>query len=458
MLSGISTNTSAAFNPNSYLVTSIDLTNHAGRVIDISRIVTDFTINESIYLTSVTAKFSIQDSVNLFEEMQLIGQEIIRVKLVRKDNLPGAIEKTIDLTLYITEYPLYGRSTHKQHMQVYTISAISKHAYISQFKVLSRAVKGLTSNLIQKILQDDLLVPSSNITVIGNPISQFQGIIPNMKPLDAIEWLRRRTYDKDGSPFYIFESVTEGIILRSLSSMVKSKTNPLYATYIESKGYNARPITEKDYFSKASRIIEISSILKLSKVSAGRSGAYASTNHFLDMSTKTYVVTTFDYNKHFNVDNTLENNSTLSSKFKMSQFGVNSKKVPLNEMAEAADEFIPLNTIAYSNGSTINNYQGMARDHIDKANAFSENLETYIHELKLFGDYTLNAGRRVALQLPKAQDPTAKKDGAEVQDANLYDSTFSGSYLVTGVVHKFDDHGYYCNVRVKRDSLSFKLS
>ena len=458
MLGGISTTTDVAFSPDSYLVDAIELTNHAGRMIDIRFIVTNFTISESIYLTSVSAKFSIQDSVNLFEEMQLIGQETIRIKLVRQDNIPGAVKKTIELQLYVTEYPLYGRVSAKQHVQVYMISAISKHAYMSQFKILSRAIKGPTSNQIFKILQNDLLVPASQITILGDPVTQFQGIIPSMKPLDAIEWLRRRTYDKDGSPFHIFESVTGGIILRSLSSLVREKTNPLYATYTDSRGFTKNPLTPEEYKQKASRILEVSSTLKLSKVSAGRNGAYASSNHFLDISTKSYIVKVFDYKKHFNTQNTLEAKSILSDKFKIQQYGVNSKEVPLNEMSQAADEFISLNAIAYSTDSTVDNYQGMGRDYIDKAKAFTENLETYIHELELFGDFTLNAGSRVKLQFPKAEDPTAKKNGAEVQDAKLYDSTFTGFYLVTGVVHNFDDTGYRCRVRVKKDSLSFKLS
>jgi hypothetical protein len=456
--SGISTVSSTAFTPASYLVHSIDLTNHAGRVIDIKMVVTDFVVTESIYMTSVTAKFSIQDSVNLFEEMQLIGQETIRIKLFRQDNIINAFLKSIDLTFFVTEYPLYGRADGKQHMQVYTITGISEHAYVSQFKVISRAVTGLTSTLIQKILENDLLVPAKNISIIGDPISQFQGIIPNMKPLNAIEWLRRRTYDKDGSPFYIFQTVTRGIILQSLSSMLKQSTNPLYATYTDSKGYTETPISDKDYAQQASRILEVTSTLKLSKILGGMNGAYASSNHYLDISTKSYKVKFFDYNKHFNSKNTLQGNPILSNTFKIHEYGNNSEKVSLNEMVQASEEFIPLNVIAYSPDGNINNYQGMSRDFLDKANAFQENMETYIHDIHLMGDYTLNAGCRIKLQFPKAEDPSVKKIGAEVQDTERYDSTFTGFYLAVSVVHKFGDDGYYCDVRVKRDSLSFKLS
>ena len=458
-LSGISTTTTLAFTPEAFLTNSITLTNHAGRVVDIKSVVTDFTVTESIYMTAVGISLNIKDEVNMFEEMQLIGQEIITIDLVREDNLAAATRKTIKLTFYVAEYPLYGRMSDRLHLQVYTITGISKHAYVSQFKSLSRAITGSTVSQIQKILINDLDVPAKTITVIGDPISQFQGIIPTMKPMDAIEWLRRRTYDKDGSPFYVFESVTGGIIIQSLSSMVKEKTNPLYATYTDSKTYDSEAISHEEYAQKAGCILEASSSIKMSKILSARSGAYASNNHYLDMSTKSYVVKIFDYDKHFNIQNTLENKSILSTKFKIKQFGINSEPVPLNKMWDASDSFIPLNILSYSADATVNNYQGMCRDHHDKNNAFTENLDTYIHDLHLFGDYTLNAGRRVKLRFPRAKDPTAERNDTDrINDAKVFDNTFTGFYLVTSVVHKFSTgDGYFCDIRVKRDSLSFNL-
>lgn len=457
--SGVSTVSALAYTPEAYLANAITLTNHSGKVMDIKAIITDFKISESIYMAGISVTLNIQDSVNFFEEMQLIGQEIIYIDLVREDNLPNAVKKTIKLTLYVTEYPLYGRVSTRQHVQVYAIIAVSEHAFISQFKSLSKAITGSTSEQIQNILKNDLNVPAERITVIGDPISQFQGIIPNMKPLDAIEWLRRRTYDKDGSPFYVFESVTGGIIIQSLSSMVKEKTNPLYATYTDSKGFTNNAITHEDYAQKAARILNASSTLKMSKVLGGTSGAYASTNHFLDMSTKSYNVKIFDYDKHFNIVNTLESRSTLSTKFKLKLYGSNSPAVPLNEMSGAYDSFIPLNSMSYSTNGNVNNYQGMSRDYYSRKNAFEENLDTYTHDLNLFGDYTLNAGRRVRLEFPKAKDPTAAPDNTDqLNDTKLFDSTFTGFYLVTAVVHKFSTaDGYFCDVRVKKDSLSFNL-
>ena len=84
-------------------------------------------------------------------------------------------------------------------------------------------------------------------------------------------------------------------------------------------------------------------------------------------------------------------------------------------------------------------------------------LDTYEHDLKLNGDFGLNPGRKVKLQIPKAIDPTIYKEYSGKSAIYLYDEVISGTYLVTSVIHSFEDNEYYSNVRVKRDSLSLKL-
>jgi len=455
---GISKNTSVAFTPTAYLVDSIILRNHHGRTLDIRMIVTEIEITESLYLPSVMIKLSIKDSVNLFEELELIGQETIEIKLLRQDNAKDAVKKTVTMSFFVTEYPVYGRPQAIQHTQVYSIVGISQHAYISQFKSISRAVSGLTSKVMSDIFTNDLYTDIGYMTMRGEPVTQFNGIIPNMRPLDALEWLRRRTFDKDGSPFFLYETISEGINLRSLTNLVNPDTNWLYYTYTDSRGFNREALSKEDYVQRAQRILDISSSMKLSKPLSGSDGAYSSTNHFVDISTKSYTTKVFDYDKDFNVKNTLEQKSTFSKKFTLPIAGPKSKFVSLNEMALAHQEFIPTNSLAFSTDAGISNYQGMARDLIHKASAFEENFETYVHDIELCGDFSFNPGRRIKLQFPKAEDPTANKDGSNVKNSNRFDRTLSGYYLVTGVVHRFKDDQYFIRARVKRDSLSFNLT
>jgi len=123
--------------PDSFNCKEILIRNYKGVEKDIRNLVVKFTISESLYMNSIVAKFDINDSANFFEEFPITGQETIQLKLERKSAFTtGEPVEIIDLFLFVTEYPLYGRSG--QHRHVYSLSAISPHAYTSSFRKISR--------------------------------------------------------------------------------------------------------------------------------------------------------------------------------------------------------------------------------------------------------------------------------------------------------------------------------
>ena len=69
--------------PSAYVIDSIMLSNHNGRIIDIQKIVTDFTITESIYHPGLILSMNVKDVVNFMEEFKLTGHETITVNLSR---------------------------------------------------------------------------------------------------------------------------------------------------------------------------------------------------------------------------------------------------------------------------------------------------------------------------------------------------------------------------------------
>lgn len=85
--------------------------------------------------------------------------------------------------------------------------------------------------------------------------------------------------------------------------------------------------------------------------------------------------------------------------------------------------------------------------------AFTESLESTMHDIELFGDSYLNAGRVVELKFPKTQDPLTR----ETPKNERYDEILSGKYLIVSAVHILKDGEYFTNIRVKRDSLTIAI-
>lgn len=435
------------YSPFAYDIDSINIINHKGDKIDIQNIITDFSITESIYNSSLTFRANIKDDSDFFNEFGLNGEEIIEVTLsagTEFGNSKSSLQRAH--RFYVTEYPGYARSRSHQTTQAFSVTAVSLHAFVSKFKFISRAVDSLTSDEIKKIIEED--VGNIYVPTFGEwtPSSEsFKGIIPYMHPLDAAAWLLRRTHDSDDLPFFLYETFDStrlgenNIFLKSMRDLVESRE--VYRIYDSKVLFEAKEIGVKDYEEKSKRILDIASTFNLSKIYPASNGAFASVGLFLDISDKTITEETFKYK--FNSTTAIEKFSLLSESELKETLG--SK---ITELKEAAREYIPRNKLAFSGTSTgtANNYHGLSDDaKLAKIKSYEENLDAFICDLTIAGDLKLSPGKIIKLDLVK---PKEIMPG----DTRLKDIGLSGKYLVTSIIHIFDSE-YHCKIRVKRDSL-----
>jgi|TARA_R110000744_G_scaffold210826_2_gene329947 hypothetical protein len=447
----IENDSGTSLTPGSYNLKKVELTTHSGERLEIQNIVLNLNLTESIYTPNIVAKISVKDVNNLFESAPLIGQEEIHIILERKIWSTWRrkyITKDIDLKFTVTEYPLYGRPQ-EEHTQLYTIACVSVHAYDSQLKKISRAVDDVTSEEIERIITKDLKYKKFEIE--GKPISRMKGIINWQTPLDAAEWLRKQTYDKNMSPFLLFQTIDGTVNLSSLVELLKSDT---YHTYYDTREFQFGAYTEDDYNERASRILDIASNVKFGKIYQGVNGAWASENNYLDYAYKTYTKYDYNYEDDFKYKNTLNKKKAFSN-----DTGWFEKSI--NEMPQSHLEHVSINNLSY--GEKDINYNKLKENTNGITRAIDELLETASHDIKLHGDYELNPGTVIELKFPRAIDPIdmkkylAKMKNKPKADRDLWDEHLSGRHLITSVNHTFSGGEYFSEVRVKRDSFSIKL-
>ena len=439
--------------PSAYKLDSINITNYKGDTVDIKNLAVRMEITESLYVQSLKLKLTLKDSTNFIEEFPVTGQERVEVQIrstVKRGKSGKKTEKFIKklkLNFFITEYPTFGSVPGKYHTDVISLIGISEQSYISNQKKISRSYVNNTAKEIEKILKEDLNLPAKKFKTSDDAISSSRGIIPNQRPMDVIEWFRKQTYSENNySPFFFFQTLNGKYKLFSLASLIDDD-NPVFDTYHNTKNFNTEANTPEDYRQRETRILSISSDLKLNKSIQARAGAYASRNNYLDYSNKTYTNYEYNYVKDFSDKPSLESESVLSNKFKVADDN-------FIDFTQAHCEYISVNSNSFEGN---NNYNEMSKVSRHFLNAYNALHDTFTHDIRLNGNFKLNAGRKIELVFPKTIDPNAYRDVVKDPDDINKNRFLSGKYLITSAIHEFENDEYHVNIRVKRDSFSIKL-
>ena len=444
--------------PSAYKLEEVTITNKDSVAINLASVVAEIEITESIYSPTMICKISVLDESNILETLPIYGLETLHVRISRiqggdaeERGVQGSFQE-IDRVFYVTEYPLFGR-IRRERAQVWSMVGVSHHAWKNQLMRISRGYSGTITNEIVKIGKDAFGLTTN---ILGGAESKGQGIINIQTPLQAIDWFRRRLYEPDGTPFYYFESLQSKPTEISLESHSAIASKPPHSRYVDSRDFNVPAGTLEDYEARKERMVNVSSTLKLSKLSPARTGAFASENQFLDLATKTFTKKYYDYSM-FPLDSTLHGTSILKSPPPFEFQGDIENRagaptpIPNEENVETEYfshmEHLSLNSEAYLD-SSLQNYMQWSHTHVDILNAFPGVFDTLMHEIVVHGDFELNAGKTVTLKFPKAADPN------QTGKDKLYDESLSGKYIVLSAIHRFKDQEYYTDIRVKRDSFS----
>ena len=436
----ISLNTHEAITPQAYDLSSVVMTMHNGQEYDITSMVDEVTVTESIYRMALTSTFRLYDANNFFEDKQVSGQEKIvatwhRTAVNELDNV------RIEKTFYVADIPVYSRV--QDHSQVYQFDCITRLGFVNNTKLISRSFSGTPATIVKDIIENDLGYKDEVAFVSNNTSNIIRVIIPNWRPFNAIQWVLRNAVDNRGSSFYCYETFTEGVKILSYHEMLEAEN---YRTYSHGTFFNSDPHTSEDYDERRDRILEINSDMYMSKYNNVRLGAYASTTLSIDMTTKTYRRHRFNYvdefSEMYHVDHR-EVHPNISRGFTLND-------QTLDQQETAKMNFISNNALAY--GGEFNNYHAGRETNIGRHTAFEMNMDNFVHDVKIAGDYEIQPGVMIGLKIPKAVDPESRPNDNVDEDKHV-----SGDYLVTSVVHTFGDE-YICDMRCKKDVMSVELS
>ena len=414
-------NGSEALVPSSYNLAEVILTPSKGEARNITDLVGQISIRESLYAGSLQCSINILDAANVLEKLKVVSGEVLDLLITRR--LAGGETDKYSHTFRISEVSSFAKL--KPGTQTYVFKCISEHAYMSQLHTISKPFDNVPGALIQNICTDILAIDPEELSINTETKQTIKGIYPRMRPMYLINWLTRRSYD-NGSPFFFYETLGQGIHFDSYENII-NKDN--YNEFVHSPSVSSTPGGDEYNKQLKNKILKISTDLNMSKYIDAAAGAYSSTLHTLDIAQKTYKKTTFEYGK----DLMLNKNGVLPSNLVFDDRAIESHR-------ESTNFYVSLNTSAAGGGS---NYHAPSDSDILSANAYIENMDGTVLTIDIYGDFKLCVGMVITCNVIKSVESTKEKRGK--------DKYLSGKYVVTSIDHRFEDE-YIMQVLLKKDS------
>jgi hypothetical protein len=404
------------------------------RGIEISNLVTKFSITESIYFIGVTLDMTIVDGVNIIEKFKLSGNEKIKIKISKFDKHTQT-NNEIDLVFVIVDYPLFGKSGTRKY-QAFNITGITEHAFISAITSLSKHINGTPSDMIKSILINNLKYDEAKIDATKNANNIYDYIVPNLSPLIAISHILKTSCDSNLSPLLAWETL-KGVKIKGYSEIIEQQPYK-DRTYSVSVYTDNNSVEEEDlkFLQEITSVLQFSSNLKMSKIEQALGGAFASVSKNYDYSTKTYTETIYDCKQQDPI-NYISDYTSFTDKFL-----IDSKA--LNTYARACE----LDSITNNSISKNMPLNGKGYIHNKVKNSYLAQAEHITHLIKLHGDLDLSSGDIINLEVPS---------GNYNEDNSLIDNYFSGKYLIASIRHNFEG-SYTMELKIQRDGLNVDLS
>lgn len=266
-------------------------------VIDITNIVVECSLFESLYLPYVSGKILIADSSAVSSVMNFQGQERITMSLTVQD-------KVLTKDFIVHNVSRQTKSV-SDSSSTYLLELLEEHAYLSYFKKIRSAYSGNISEIIRQVFENEL----NTVVDIEESNQRIKALGVNRSPLAFSLWLRDRATSEFGEPMFLYSTLKEGMKMRSLGTLMNAAQNrPLSNTSFR---YSQVPYGEiEDRFLHEASIIE-SIVIEDNNdmILIAREGALKTKYIHFDPLTGEHG--TKDFNSIENFENRRENGRTL---------------------------------------------------------------------------------------------------------------------------------------------------
>lgn len=396
---------------------------------DITDLIAYFNIKEDLGNPQIEVRIAIGDTINFIGDAKLSGDE--KIELVVKKNLPDSLKgdhlvREIKLNLRIIEIQNFTRV--KPGLSTYILNCVSEYVDYSNKKTIKSAFNGSIGTLIKNIAKNELNIKENKTDIQEDGVNIIKGIYPNLKPLNAMRWLKEYS-SASNSPMFLYQTNDGVLRFKSLDKMIEEFKSKDYFTYEYRPFINTRFDEETNddndsYNQERTYVRALSSTAGFSKFIAAMEGAMASKTFTLDIANKEFK----DNEQYKFTKGALESEKSYTV----------DKNYAYEDSFDSKSYHISKNSKAYDDG--LNIMQELNRNYVHGRIA---SLKSYQHSIILAGDLSLRVGQLINLKV--------NHSGHDETDEKIIDEFTSGKYLIINIEHEFKKQ-YLQTVTIARDS------
>jgi len=279
MVRSAKTTDNTQFNPKGVQNFTIELEVYNGNVYDISPLVTELSIYESIYNSFLYGEAVIVDNSEMLATFPIIGQERLVIRWSRDDEL---VEKEF-FVIGVFDVAQRNNAT-----GTFGINLTSEKQMRNSVSLFSKSYRGRGDEIITSLYKEFL---DTQVQVDVEAKTAHSVVFPYIKPLAAIDMVRKNILAEDDTPFFIYEKFyddpgRESTVLSSYKTMYEKrplrKIRPQVSGNVDERGqiYNFKLVKGYDTLSQISN------------------GAFASSTITVDPTSNKVEIYDFTFRKH----------------------------------------------------------------------------------------------------------------------------------------------------------------
>ena len=276
-----------------FILERCELISSSGVAADISKVVVEINIFEDIFSNSLTGSIIITDTNNLADNMPIIGQEYISLKVVT----PSLRDDAIDFTKNVFCVFESNRTPSSTNSEVIELKICSPELLRNHRTRVSKSYEQTADQIVKSVMENEKYINTKKDLYIEPTLGIRKILSPNYHPFHLIRNLTRESMSaKNDSPHYLFFENIHGFHFRSIQS--------LYDDGVQGEFHYGDKGTDEVYndSSDAGKIVQsFKRILSLSVPSKNNSlfdimgGMLGSKLIMHDIYNKKYNTSTFSY-------------------------------------------------------------------------------------------------------------------------------------------------------------------
>ena len=392
---------------------------------DITDLVVEISIYESINKKVLTGNVLINDSQNITSHLPLTGFERIEFKVFT----PGC-SRGYDFTAK-TGHPMYiysikNRSGGTGRNQQYILNFCSKEFLRNEQTRVCRAEAGLTENAVFHIVRQEL--ESKKAVFLERTKSNHKFVLPRIRPFKAIDMLKNAAHSQDHETSgMVFYEDANGFHFRSYENMLalsSAQARPVVANF-SVKIPNAG---ESDIMQRMNQVNSFSIDSQFDTLANYRKGVYCSRMVTHDSFNKTFTELDFNYNDEYELSHHTEHDG---------EGGKQDIKTIAPRLNFGGDKFVsdfPEGVLMFHSTTekTHNNFEGPVSEiTTPRRISYQQAFEAMKLTLEIPGFTGMSCGDLISFDHPN-YEPVNESNP---QDRDKF---MSGRYLVKDVRHQFD--------------------